>query len=409
MGGVSDKYVARQAILDREQQTFAYELLYRSGLDNFYTGTSPEQSTSQIIYQNHIMGSIDELCLSKLAFINFDEKSLLSKLPLFLDKKIVVIEILEDVNITPEIIKEVGELYKKGYKIALDDYDFSPKWKPLFPYVSFIKVDREDISVKKISSLTASSYVKEHKVKILVERVENQQQFNELVDIGVDLFQGYFFHKPEIQSGAFIEPMKLNLLQLFSQTCRPHIDFDSISEIISHDVGLINGVLKLVNISSEANRVEITSVKQAVTFLGTDKIKQYVAIIAMTNLSCDSAGELLTESLIRAKMMELISLYKPFLDIQPYAFITGLLSNVDVILKCPMSKVIENLSLSPQIEQALLNNQGKLYEALQLATYFERLPNNITSVDEMSGHVIADENLIDDYQNALRWYKSIYE
>lgn len=173
----NNKFVARQAILTKDEKTFAYELLYRNSLNNYYTGASPEQSTSQIIFQNHIMGNIQELCLNKRVFINFDEKSLLAKLPLFLDKKIVVIEILEDTKITQRIISEVSSLAKKGYQIALDDYDFSKNWEPLFPYVSFIKVDRENVSIEKISALINSSFVKEKKIKIIVERVETQEQF----------------------------------------------------------------------------------------------------------------------------------------------------------------------------------------------------------------------------------------
>lgn len=403
----NNKFVARQAILDTEMKTFAYELLYRNSMSNFYTGLSPEQSTSQIIFQNHIMGNMGELSMNKRIFINFDEKSLLAKLPLFLDKKIVVIELLEDMNVTQSIVNEVSELFKKGYKIALDDYDFTKKWEVLFPYTSFIKVDREDISIEKIATLTSSLVVKENNIRIIVERVETKEQFNLLSEIGVDYFQGYFFHKPELKSGYCIEPIKLNLLQLFSEVCLPLIEFDRVSEIISQDVGLINGILKLVNFESATNRVEITSVKQAVTFLGEHKIKQYVAIIAMTKLSSDCTNELLTESLVRAKMMEHLSMHKSFVSIQTAAFITGLLSNISAILKCPLSNILDNLPIERSIKEALLEKTGLLHEALEITKFFESPENRVHSQKLIAKHKISENDLVEDYHTSLRWCMGI--
>lgn len=400
-----NKFVARQAILNKEKVTLGYELLYRNSLDNFYTGESPEQSTSQIIFQNHIMGSIEELCMNKLAFINFDQKSLLAKLPLFLDKKNVVIELLETLDVIPDIIDVVSELFTKGYKIALDDYNFSEQWDSLIPYVSFIKIDREDISIERIQSLINSKLVKKYNIKVLVERVETEEQFNTLKSIGVDYYQGYFFHKPEIKLGCYIEPGKLNLLSLFVEINKPCIEFNAISEIISHDVALVSGVLKLVNLKSEKNRIPINSVKQAVTFLGADKIKQFVAVIAMSRLSSDSVSELLLESITRAKMMELLSTYKYFSSIKQYAFMVGLLSNISAILECPLSKIILDLPLAKEIIDALLEQKGLLYEALELSKYFER-SIKIANVENTYG--ISEDDLLNEYHNALKWCSSIY-
>ncbi len=400
-----NKFVARQAILNKEKVTLGYELLYRNSLDNFYTGESPEQSTSQIIFQNHIMGSIEELCMNKLAFINFDQKSLLAKLPLFLDKKNVVIELLETLDVIPDIIDVVSELFTKGYKIALDDYNFSEQWDSLIPYVSFIKIDREDISIERIQSLINSKLVKKYNIKVLVERVETEEQFNTLKSIGVDYYQGYFFHKPEIKLGCYIEPGKLNLLSLFVEINKPCIEFNAISEIISHDVALVSGVLKLVNLKSEKNRIPINSVKQAVTFLGADKIKQFVAVIAMSRLSSDSVSELLLESITRAKMMELLSTYKYFSSIKQYAFMVGLLSNISAILECPLSKIILDLPLAQEIIDALLEQKGLLYEALELSKYFERSVK-VANVENTYG--ISEDDLLNEYHNALKWCGSIY-
>jgi EAL and modified HD-GYP domain-containing signal transduction protein len=403
MDNIENKFIARQAILDRNKETYAYELLYRNSFDNFYNCANEAQATSQVIFQNHICGDLTSLCSNKKAFINFDEKSLLAKFPLMLDKNAVVVELLETINVTSDVIKTVSLLYKKGYTLALDDYDFSSKWEALLPYISFIKVDREDFSIEQIAKLKNSQLIVERNIKIVVERIETYEQFEALYQIGVDYFQGYFFHKPEINSGYFIEPTKLNLLLLFSEVHQPCMDFNATAEIISQDVSLVNGTLKLVNMEAEKNRVEITSIKQAVTFLGADKIKQFIAIIAMSNLSSDSTNELLTGSLMRGKMMEYLSASSAFSAIKEFAFITGIMSHIDAILNCPIEKVLEDLPLAKEIKTALIKNKGLLYEALVIVKSFECTEDQQHIAELLSKHNISEEILLNNYYDTLKW------
>jgi len=403
MEDINNKFVARQAIFDHNKNTYAYELLYRNSLDNFYSCSKAEQATSQIILQNHIFGDLTNLCSQKKAFINFDEKSLLEKLPLVLDRNTVVLELLETINVTPDVISAVSALHKKGYTLALDDYDFSPKWEQLFPYISIIKVDREDISFEQIAALKNSQLIADKNIKIVVERIETHEQFNMLIQIGIDYFQGYFFQKPEMNVGHFIKPVKLNLLLLFAEVCQQDMDFYTLAEIISQDVSLINGVLKLVNLETEVNRVEITSIKQAVTFLGADKIKQFIAIITMSNLSSDCNNELLKESLVRGKMMEYISFSPAFLKIRGVAFITGIMSHIGAILNCPLEKIIMELPLAEEIKTALLSKKGVLFEALEIAKHYEFSENQYEACPIMAKHDISEEVLLMNYHDSLKW------
>lgn len=403
MERINNKFVARQAILDRELNTFAYELLYRQSLDNIFSISNAEQATSQVIFQNHILGDLSNLCLQKKAFINFDEAAILEKFPLLLDKNTIVVELLETINVTPELINSVSILHQKGYTLALDDYDFSLKWEKLFPYISIIKVDREDISLDQITELIHSQFVTDRKIKIVVERIETDEQFQTLKQVGVDYFQGYFFHKPEMQAGYCIEPIKLNLLQLFAEVCQPFMDFDTISEIISHDVSLMNGTLRLVNLATEKNRIEINSIKQAVTFLGTEKVKQFIGIIAMSNLSSDCTNELLKESLIRAKMMEYLSFSSAFTQIKNVAFVTGIVSNLSAILKSPLEEILMNLPLAKEIKMALVEQKGLLYEALEISKYYEYSDNEHNIAALMIKHKISEDTLINHYNDSLKW------
>jgi len=403
---VHSTFIARQAILDINLKTIGYELLFRDSLDNVFKEASPEKATSKVILQNHILGDLSTLCFGKLAFINFDEFTLLQNTPLLFNAKSIVVELLETINITDELIFHVSQLHKKGYVVALDDYDFSTKWECLLPYISIIKIDIEDISFKQIETLKNKLISTQSKIKIVVERVETLEQFEILKAMEIDYYQGYFFHKPEIKAGTCIPPLKLNLIQLFLEAYKPHLDFNQLAEIISRDVTLVSGILKVVNSASECGNIEITSIKQAITYLGANKVKQYVAIISMSALSSESPSELFKESLVRAKMMELIANEKPFKASKDMAFLTGILSNLDAILCLPMKEVVRNLPFSQKIESALLGEQGSLFELLELAKAYETHDcNSMNNI--ITSHKVSGITLLDSYDESLKWVASI--
>ncbi|MFB0981172.1 MAG: HDOD domain-containing protein [Alteromonadaceae bacterium] len=398
----SDTFIARQAILDINLKTIGYELLFRDSLENVFRESLPEKATSKVILQNHILGNLNDVCRNKLAFINFDEFTLLQNSPLLFNPKDIVIEIIETINISDELVFNISQLYKKGYMIALDNYDFSSKWDVFFPYISLIKVDVEQVYYRQIEKLKKRLLSTKHKINIVAERIETNEQFQKFKNIDIDYYQGYFFHKPEMKSGTCISPLKVNLIQLFLEAYKPHLDFEQLTEIISRDVTLVSGILKLVNSVGECGNIEITSIKQAITYLGSNKIKQYVAIISMSTLSSDSPPELFVESLIRAKMMELIANEAPFNHVKEKAFLTGILSNLDAMLNLPMQEFLKHFIFSPDIKVALVNQQGSLSELLQIAKYYE-ISDDGDAACLVNTHHIPESTLLNCYYESLKW------
>lgn len=404
---VLNTFIARQAILDINLKTIGYELLFRDSLDNVFNEDSPEKATSKVILQNHILGNLADVCLGKLAFINFDEFTLLQNSPLLFNPKDIVVEIIETVNISDELVFNVAQLYKKGYVIALDDYDFESKWEVFFPYISIIKVDIEQVTFTQIEGLKKHLLSTNSHIKIIAERIETNKQYQQFKALAIDYYQGYFFHKPEMKSGTSISPLKVNLIQLFLEAYKPHLDFNQLTEIISRDVTLVSGILKLVNSAAECGNIEITSIKQAITYLGTDKIKQYVAIISMSALSSDSSPELFIESLVRAKMMELITKETSFRHLKEKAFLTGILSNLDAILNLPMADIVKSFVFSSDIKLALSEQQGELSELLTLAKYYEVSTSKCVTCS-IDSNKISEAKLLNCYYDALKWGVNIF-
>lgn len=397
-------YIARQAILDRNSQTIGYELLFRDSPDNKFPEIDQDIASSKLIIQNHFQGDINAIVLGKTAFINFTEKCLVNKYPLMFDKNSIVIELVGHKSATSRLLKIVQYYFEQGYQIALTEYDLDEKWDVLFPYISMIKVDTEVINAKRLKPVVEK--IKPFNISLIAEKVETNFQLQSLAEVGFNYYQGYFYHEPEMIEGQTLAPIKAQMLHLISETFNKPLDFDHIAEIIGHDVNLSVGLLKLVNNVSTGTRVEITSLKQAAAYLGEDKLKQFVTILALSKMSTSKTDEVAKQSLITAKLMSILAQQSAFKEIKDFAFITGLLSSVEVILSMPMSEIVKTMPLAKPIENALVDHSGLLGELLELTTnYITGNGENIKDLIQAYG--LEATVIHKEFVTASNWFKSL--
>lgn len=397
-------YIARQAILDRNNQTIGYELLFRDSPANKFPEIDQDIASSKLVIQNHFQGDIQSISLGKLAFINFTEKCLINKYPLMFDKSSIVIELVGHQSATERLLKIVKYYHEKGYQVALTEYDLDKKWDVLFPYISMIKVDIEVTNAKRLRPVIER--LKPFDIKLIAEKVETNFQLQSLAEVGFNYYQGYFYHEPEIIEGQTLAPIKTQMLYLVSETFNKPLDLNHIAEIISHDVNLTVGLLKLVNNVATGTRVEIMSLKQAAAYLGEDKLKQFVTILALSKLTSSKNSEVSKQSLITAKLMSTLAKESAFIEISEFAFITGLLSSIEVILGSPISEILKTMPLAKPIEDALVNHEGLLGKLLELTTnYITGDGENIQQLTELYG---LDANFIHkEFVSASNWCKSL--
>lgn len=363
-------YIAKQAILDNKLNTVGYELLFRDSEINQFPGIDSDKATAQLIIQNYLIGDIERLCLNKSAFINFHENSLLNRYPSFFDKKSIVIEIDATIELSTQLLETIKYYEKNGYVIAIDGYQFDEKWTEYLPHVSIVKIEFDQVYLDEFAQHLAQ--LTSQKLKCLITKVETELQFDQLGKFEIDYFQGYFFNKPQMHTKSSLSPVKMTLLNLISEAFNPKLNFNNIAKIISVDVNLSVGLLKLVNGVAQGTEVKITSIKQASTYLGTEKLKQFISVFAISSLGTFRPNELIIQSLVRAKVMGAISeLVCNKKQIQQ-AFMTGVLSSLDVILCEPFEVILKTLPLTEEIKSALLNNQGNLGELLLLIQQYEK-------------------------------------
>jgi len=397
-------YIARQAILDRNRTTIGYELLFRDSPDNKFPEIDQDVASSKLIIQSHLQGDIRSISMGKPAFINFTEKCLVNKYPMMFDKNTIVIELVGHKTPTERLLKIIKFYHEKGYKIALTEYDLDEKWDVLFPYLSIIKVDIEVVNPKRLHKVL--DRLRDYDVKLAAEKVETNFQVQALAEVGFNYYQGYFYHEPEVVEGQTLAPIKTQMLNLISETFNSPLDYDNIATIISHDVNLTVGLLKMVNNVASSTRVEITSLKQAAAYLGEDKLKQFVTILALSKLTTDKTDEISKQALITAKLMTVLAKEGVFKEISDFAFITGLLSAIEVILSMPINEIIKTMPLATPIEDALVDHSGLLGELLVLTTkYITGNGDNIHQLIEMYS---LDATFIQkEFIAACKWCKEL--
>lgn len=397
-------YVARQPIFDRHMNTYGYELLYRKSLNNTYDGDDDNQSTAALINNVYLAFGSDVMTEGKKAFINFPTELIEREIPTLLPKDHVVIEILEHVEPSASVIRACAHLKNKGYLIALDDFVFHEKNFPLFEIADIIKIEFTKIDVGEQRNVI-SSYKEKYNKRFLAEKVETREQYDQAMELGYDLFQGYFFSKPVIVQGREIKWINTSVLQVIHEVNKEEPDFQKITEIIEKDVGLTYKLLKAANSVFYGSIHRIRSVKQALIRFGLSEIRKWMYLLMLKDAKSADNDELLKISLIRGKFMELLSAEMKTTQIQYECFLTGILSSVDVILKKEMRDILNDLPLTHEIKDALMYRNNELGLLLDFVICFETA--NWQSIEEHKMFRKMDQRKLTPlYLEACRWAQS---
>ena len=366
-------YVARQPIFNQKSQTVGYELLFRDGEANaFPKGVEENRATYRLIIENFVTLGTNPNYHSSRCFINFPHMSLIRLLPLSLPKEKIVVEILETCQPTEELLAAIRNLHSKGYVIALDDFEHSREWQRFFPYVHIIKLDVMQLGLEKACEYVRLQKAQGVKAAFLAERVETQAEFDTARQAGFRFFQGYFFSKPKVIKQKFVSPEQAIAIELFKEVCKPEVNFSKVEKIIEKDIALSYKLLRFVNTMSTRLANPISSFKQALIYLGEEKLKIFVSLTAASYISVRKPTELYNLSMQRAQFCQLMSGYQHFRPHKEQAFIIGMFSLLDAMLDNTLDVLLEVLPLSNIIKGALLRREGPFGELLTLQENYEQ-------------------------------------
>jgi EAL and modified HD-GYP domain-containing signal transduction protein len=393
-------YVARQAILDREKKLFSYELLFRDGIKNCFPDISPDEATSKILTNNHLDVGLEDITDGKLAFINFHQDTLLFRFPTSLDPKLVVIEIVETVELKPELIQACISIKNMGYRLALDDFDFDPRWEPLLPHVYIVKVDI--VECNQVLMRQSLARLKQFNIKLVAEKIETIEDFEEYKALGFDYFQGYFFARPEVIRQKSLPTSKLPLLDLISASASTKMDFSRINEIIERDISLSYKLLRFINNPLINKTNQISSLRHALNYMGEIEVKKFIALVALANLGEGKTIELLLLCLVRAKFCEFVGIAKNRALNPPAGFLVGLFSLLNALLDEKMSIIVKRLPIDEELKNALCEVKNELNSYLSLVCAYE--VGNWQKIHELCAELDLEVSVIQGFYNdALKW------
>jgi c-di-GMP-related signal transduction protein len=365
-----DAFIARQPIFDRDLTVYAYELLFRNGAENFFRPVDGNFATQSLISDALHLHSITKITEGRRCFINFTRESILSELYAVLPAASTVVEVLETVEITAEIIEACQKLREQGFTLALDDYVLNSGFNELLPYVDILKVEFPALSAEQHAEIT--KMCAEHRFMLLAEKVETQEQYLQAKSLGYHLFQGYFFCRPSILRTKRIPESYAQSLRLLQVVNQPEFQIQRIEELIRSDVGMSYKLLRYLNSPVFRQRTPVQSIRKAVTTLGQTSIKKWVSLLTVNSISTDKPTELTNTSLIRARFCELCG--ENLLDHNSVSdcFTSGLFSLLDAMLDQPIEILIDELNLSANVRSALLGQTSAMSDILSLAVAMEK-------------------------------------
>jgi EAL and modified HD-GYP domain-containing signal transduction protein len=365
--------VGRQPILDRFNRTVAYELLFRSGTENRYEGQDGGLATQTVINNTFLEIGCDRVLGSKRGFINFTRDLLVNDKYLLLPRDRTVIEVLESVSPDETVLEACSRLKKAGYSIALDDVTDERAVSPLIGLADYVKIDLPSLGLRARRRLC--EYFRRRGLRIVAEKVETAQDLDAALRDGCELFQGYFFARPEMISSGRIPSSKMACLRLISEIQREDLDFDRLEKIVRLDIALTRRLLCFVNSAAFPVRRHVEGIRQALLCLGEKNIRRWVSVAALPGLAADRPSELLTASLVRARFCELAAEHIGQQHRSARFFLVGLLSLLDAMVGRPLNELLVEMGLEKQVGEVILNVPGadeSLRTIFDLAGAFER-------------------------------------
>lgn len=359
---------AAQPIFDHNLNRAGVELLYRSDSGVTALELGDNLATTELVC--NLCSSISEQTAHYHApvYINVCANFLMADSFLPLDAENVVIELVERIAPTTEFINSVRVLKARGFRFALDDFEFTPAWEPLIALADVVKVD---ILLCDLPKVRAQMFrLRNYKLQWLAERVETQEQYEICKTMGFSLFQGYFLARPVVITGQKVPPAALRMAELISTLFQPQPDITLLSKQIHDEPALVMGMLRIANSPMYRKTREVSSVKELIVRLGLDLIRKWVLMFSVFNQCKPAAASLV---LTRAYCAQAIAQQWQLNEkSQSQFFLTALLSGVDILFGITPAAFVSGLSLSDEIKQAICDGTGAAAEAVNIIHTIEQ-------------------------------------
>ncbi|HUD56187.1 MAG TPA: HDOD domain-containing protein [Terracidiphilus sp.] len=358
----SARFVARQPILDLRGRIHGYELLYRKGAETAFSGDC--ELASRTVLDDTVLFGLERFTGGSQAFINCTSETLTEDLVSVLPNDMAVLELLETVEPSADLIAACTNLKARKFKLALDDFVWEPKFVPLVELADYIKVDFLATGAAARQELIRQ--LKGKRIMLLAEKVETVEEYKQACSEGFSLFQGYYFCRPELVKNRKVPSNHFAHFEILHLLQADPIDWDKLSHAVRRDESLTYRLLRLINSVGYAVREEINSVRSALVLLGEEDFRRVATLAIATELNTGRPPEILKMAMVRARFCELAAVLCAFSANEQY--LLGMLSLLSAMLAVPMEELTPSLPLRREIREALqgtVNREGRMLEWLK--------------------------------------------
>lgn len=401
-------FLGRQPILDREQNLFAYELLFRNGTRNAADVTDGVQATATVIVNAFAELGVEAALGKCRGFINVDEAFLFSDMLELLPRQSVVLEILETVPPTAAVVERCMALKAAGFTLALDDViQLAPEFAELLALVEIVKVDIQPLSRVQLMQLVMK--LKPMGKQLLAEKVDSREQMEQCLKLGFTLFQGYYFAKPTIIAGRKLDHSQLSLMKLMGLLLSDAATTE-LEEALKPEPGLTVNLLRMTNSVGSGTTETITSLRHAITVLGRRQLQRWLQLLVFaSNKQQGTSNPLLLLAATRGRLMELLAeeLSPGNNALADQSFMVGIMSLMPALIGLPIEEIIAPLGMADIVCDALCVGSGPLGALLHLAESSETgdLTTLATSLKALPSVNLKAVNRAQ--TQALQWANSI--
>lgn len=408
----TELFLGRQPILDAQGNLFAFELLFRSSRVNGAQVADEVAATATVINHTFSDLGVDAVLGDYPGFINLSAGMIHSDVIEMLPKNRVVLELLETVTIDDRLIERLRELRGMGFRLALDDYVGDESlYAKVLELVEVVKVDVMGVAPDALGAVTRK--LKKWPVKLLAEKVDSKAQVDQCLDLGYELFQGYYFAKPSIITGRSLNPAETALMRLMG-LLMSDAETPEIEKVFKQNPDLSVKLLRLVNTAGVGANRRVTSIVEAISLLGRSQLQRWLQLLMFSLSSGRDArfpSPLLILAATRGKLLELLIAARPGSTRAQGddAFLAGILSLLDALLGMPLAEILQNLPVSEAILFGVLDRTGEIGHLLTLA---ERIENTDTAGIEAQFALLPhlDAATVNEaFARAIEWANSIAE
>lgn len=370
----NSKYIVRKPIKDMRGRTIGHEIQYYGENQAYATEESGSDFAAADTIYSLLLQNTDKVFKGSLNFMTFTTNLLMKQTPKLFATSDLVIQVGEDVIIHPLAMRFLERYSKEGYRLAINDFQFSPRYFSIIDKFDYIKINFQTVADGSIRNIVDMAHSMNK--RCIATGIDTDELYQKAFMMEVDAMQGRWVAErlfTTVHSSSFLQS---NFFRLMVAINRDDPDVEEIENIISMDAVLTYSLLKIVNSSYFALRNRATDVHQAIVVMGLGQLRQWIYLLGTGNGDDDpdnSQEEFLKVSFMRASFCsELIKLAKDMPIARNEAYLMGMFSMLNYLIAAPMEEILADLPIAQEVKDALLYHDGRCGVLYDLVLSYER-------------------------------------